>query len=66
VKVEIFLPETSTQTSATIRATANTIAITNKKLFIQSLRRILDANASLKIDPALLSVGPGEMEAKAQ
>lgn len=61
VVVRLYLPNESTQASATIQAVTTSIAITNKKSFIQSLRRVLDANASLKIDPALLSVGPGEM-----
>lgn len=66
VVVKLRLPNESTQASALISATALTIAITNKKAFIQSLRRLLDANASLKIDPALLSVGPAEFEEKKQ
>jgi len=65
VIVKLYLPNDSTQASATIVGGAGTVAITNKKLFIQSLRRILDANASLKIDPALLTTGPAQFaEAK--
>jgi hypothetical protein len=58
--VRLYLPPESTQSSADIQGVAGVIAITNKKAFIQSLRRVLDANASLKIDPALLSIGPAQ------
>jgi hypothetical protein len=65
IKMMLRLTEDSTQASATVRAVATVIAITDMKLFIQSLRRVLDAKASLKIDPALLTVGPAQFaEAK--
>jgi len=60
VIVKLYLPTESTQASAYIQGIAFNIAITDKKAFIRSLRRLLDANASLKIDPALLTTGPGE------
>jgi len=62
VKMKLYLPNESTQSSAYIYAYAITIAITDKKAFIQSLRRVLDANASLKIDPALLTIGPAQLK----
>jgi len=62
VVIKLYLPPESTQTSAYISGAAEVIAITNKKMFIQSLRRVLDANASLKIDPALLTVGPAQFQ----
>ena len=62
VKLRISLPVESTQDIAYINLRVFTIAITNKIAFIRSLRRVLDANASLKIDKALLSIGPAEFE----
>jgi len=65
VVIKLYLPNESTQASASISGYAAVIAITDKKAFIRSLRRVLDANASLKIDPALLTVGPAQFaEAK--
>ena len=65
IKMKLRLTGDSTQASATVRAVATVIAITDMKLFIQSLRRVLDAKASLKIDPALLALGPAQFaEAK--
>ena len=65
IKMRLRLTEDSTQVSTTVRALATVIAITDMKLFIQSLRRVLDAKASLKIDPALLALGPAQFaEAK--
>jgi len=62
VTMKLYLPNESTQSSAYIYALALTIAITDKKAFIHSLRRVLDANASLKIDSALLTIGPAQFE----
>jgi hypothetical protein len=62
VKVQTSLLRSSTQETAQITGQAMVVAITNKKLFIQSLRRVLDANASLKIDPELLALGPQPFE----
>lgn len=58
VVVKLHLPTDSTESTAYIRADAGVIAIVDKKAFIRSLRRILDAKASLKIDDALLAIGP--------
>jgi hypothetical protein len=62
VVVKLYLPNESTQASAFIEGDAGVVAITDKKLFIQSLRRVLDPKASLKIDPALLAIGPAQFE----
>jgi len=62
VVVKLYLPRESTQPSAAIQGAAGVIAITDKKAFIRSLRRVLDAKASLKIDPALLALGPAQFE----
>jgi len=62
IKMRLRLTGDSTQASTTVRAVATVIAITDMKLFIQSLRRVLDAKASLKIDPALLALGPAQFE----
>jgi len=55
VIMEINLPSTSTQSSAYIRATSSTVAITNPKLFMISLRKALGIKG--KIDPELFSMG---------
>jgi hypothetical protein len=62
VKLKLALTNDSTQASASVRTVATVIAITDKKLFIQSLRRVLDANASLEIDKALEVIGPALFE----
>ena len=62
IKMSILLPTDSTQASAYIRAESGVIAITNEKAFIHSLRRVLDAKASLKVDDALLAIGPAEFK----
>jgi len=62
VVVKLYLPSSSTQSSAYIDGSAGVVAITDRKAFIHSLRRVLDANASLKIDPALLATGPAQFE----
>lgn len=64
IKLKLYLPTNSTQSSAFISGAAQTIAITNKKAFMQSLRRVLGAKADLWIDPALFVLGPAEMEEK--
>jgi len=62
VTMQVSLDSESTQSSATVGFYGGTIAITDKKAFIRSLRRVLDAKASLKIDPALLTFGRAEFE----
>jgi len=59
VIMSVHLPEESTQESATIIGGATTIAITNQKLFLKSLRSLLGIKG--KIDPALLTIGPVAM-----
>jgi len=67
IKMRLRLTEDSTQASTTVRVIVTVIAITDMKLFIQSLRRVLDVKASLKIDSALLALGPAQFaEAKEQ
>lgn len=61
VIIKLYLPSNSTQTSAYIAGSATTVAITNMKLFINSLRRVLEARADLYIDPALFTTGPFEL-----
>jgi len=62
IVMSLYLDPRSTQASATVMGIAHVVAITDKKAFIHSLRRVLDANASLKIDPALLAIGPAQFE----
>jgi len=56
IRVKLSLGKDSTQATASVTASAGVIAITDTQLFIQSLRRVLDPNASLHIDPALLDL----------
>lgn len=60
VKLRVSLPLESTQDSAYIALQSLNVAITDKTAFIRSLRRLLDAKASLDIDKALLAIGPAE------
>jgi hypothetical protein len=62
VKLRVRLPVESTQEVAFIRLLALTIAVTDMKAFIRSLRRVLDAKSSLEIDPALFVVGPAQFK----
>lgn len=62
ITMKLLLPNESTQNSAYIYGVASTIAITDRKAFIRSLRRVLGAKADLWIDPALLVTGPGKFE----
>lgn len=59
VILEASLPVESTQESAYFEVNLFVIAITDAKAFIRSLRRLLDAKASLEIDPSLLAVTEG-------
>jgi hypothetical protein len=61
IRVKLSLGIQSTQHSCGVYFASLSLAITDKKLFITSLRRLLNADASLTIDPALLTVGPVEM-----
>ena len=56
VKMKIYLPEESTQASAYISAGAQTIAITDKKAFLISLRKMLGIKG--KLDLKMLALGP--------
>jgi hypothetical protein len=60
VIMQISLPADSTQDSAYISALAITIAITDPKAFLLSLRKALGIKG--KIDPALFTVGPAQMK----
>ena len=59
VVISIELPLESNQSTAYIGATATTIAITNKNLWLKSLRSLLGVKG--KIDPALLQLGMDQM-----
>lgn len=60
--IRLRLPNDSTQQSANIRVIAVVISITDRKLFIQSLRRVLDQKLSLTVDPRLLVAGSTVLE----
>ena len=59
IVMSINLPTDSTQKVATVSLQANTIAITNKRLWLKSLRSVLEVKG--KIDPALLNIGLTQM-----
>lgn len=56
VITKFFLEDTSTQTSTEMSANAIAIQITQRKLFIRTLRKVLGTK-NMTIDPALLKVG---------
>jgi hypothetical protein len=63
--LSVRLNELSTQNAAIISAEMRAIVIIEREKFIQSLRRLVDAKASLIIDPAFLATGPADfLEAK--
>ncbi|GAG83456.1 unnamed protein product, partial [marine sediment metagenome] len=64
VVLSLSLPEESTQRSAYISGIADVIAITDRKKFIRSLRRLLEAKADLWVDPALITLGVSFKEFK--
>lgn len=61
IKARITLDTRSTQTEATITAFTGAIAITDKEIFLKSLRLALQSKADLGIDLGLLTVGPAEL-----
>lgn len=54
----LLLGAESNQASATISSQALTLVITNKSIFIQSLRQVLDSQADIRVPEELLSLGP--------
>ena len=62
--MELYLGLGSTQSSATVYLAVTTIEVTNKELFIKSLRAVMGMPTIQEIDPALLSIGPGEIKVK--
>lgn len=56
--VSLILKPESTQQSAIISAIAATVAITNRELFVQSLRQVLNSEADIQVPKQLLSIGP--------
>jgi hypothetical protein len=56
--LRVFLGSTSNQASALVSLGTVEVAITNKELFIQSLRQVLDSQADIKVPKELLSIGP--------
>ena len=60
--IKLRLPSDSTQESANIHVLLAFIAVTDRKLFIRSLRRVLDQKLSLTVDPRLLAAGPAVFE----
>jgi hypothetical protein len=59
--LRVYLESTSNQASAFISLGTVEIAITNKELFIRSLRQVLDSNADIEVPKELLSLGPVEL-----
>lgn len=62
VVVKLRLGIQSTQSQADISFVGRAINVTNKPLYIQSIRRLLDPKAELTIDPAFTAVGPAEFK----
>lgn len=63
VKMKVSLMSDSTQETATVSFRAETIAITDKRAFLASLRKIFGITG--KIDPLLLVTGPVELKEEA-
>lgn len=61
IKLSCHLPVDSTQAQSVMGVTAQAIAIVDKKAFIRSLRAVWGIK-DMKVDPALLTVGPAEPE----
>jgi len=59
--VTLRLGSESTQQSALVAASASVIAVTNRKLFIQSLRQVLNRQADIEVPQEILSLGPVEL-----
>lgn len=57
IVMSVRLPATSTQIVANAYFTALVIVITNRELFIRSLRQVQDSNADLDIPKELLALG---------
>jgi hypothetical protein len=62
--IELYLETESTQLEAIIRTYDFIVEITNKELFIKSLRSLLGMPTIQEIDPALLVPGPAELTVK--
>lgn len=62
--MEVYLGSGSTQSSAIVYLSATTVEVTNKELFIKSLRAVMGMPTIQEIDPALLSTGSGEIRVK--
>ena len=59
--LRVYLGSASNQASAFISLGTVEVAITNKELFIQSLRQVLDSDADIEVPKELLSLGPIEL-----
>ena len=60
VKMRVRLRDNSTQSTAYAAFNASTVAITDKKMFLLSLRKVLGIKG--KIDPMLFATGPVALE----
>ena len=58
--MKLLLPASSTQASAWIQAQVATIAVSEPKDFLVSLRKVLGIKG--KLDPKLLAIGPVELK----
>lgn len=56
--VRLSLGSESNQASAHVAASAYVLAVTNKKLFIQSLRQVMDSQIDIEVPKELFSLGP--------
>jgi len=60
VVCKLRLREESTQSQADVSFVGRGINVVDKKAYIHSIRRLLDPNSELTIDPAFMAVGPAE------
>lgn len=56
--VRLSLGAESNQASANVFAIAYVLAVTDKNLFIQSLRQVMDSQADIQVPKEILSLGP--------
>ncbi|MCJ7633383.1 hypothetical protein MUP77_13475 [Candidatus Bathyarchaeota archaeon] len=60
--VRLSLGTESNQASAIVTGTASLLAITNRELFIRSLRQVLNSQANIQVPKEILSLGPVELQ----
>lgn len=59
--LRVYLGSASNQASALVALGTVEVAVTNRELFIQSLRQVLDRQADIEVPKELLSIGPVQL-----